>query len=95
VPIDEDGMTIPQSGKDVQGASTTYEPLSSNLNGHYHTVPAGTELPEGLAVVLDGQEMRGPRTPFHATIYAETRMSQDEFVNKFFALPWQYGGRKK
>ena len=88
-------MTIPQSGDDRVGASTTYEPWLSPLHGHFHTVPEGTPLPQGLNVVLDGEEMGGDRVAHHATIYAESRMSQDEFVKAFLELPWQYGGMKK
>ena len=54
--VDEDGITIPQSGDLVRGPSTTYEPWLSPLHGHFHTVPEGTPLPHGLPVILDGKE---------------------------------------
>lgn len=78
-----------------EGASTFADPAQAGLSGHYHIIPAGTELPEGLDVIADGrdvlQDSDMPET--HHTIYATTDMPADEFIGQFLSLPWKYAGR--
>lgn len=40
-----------------QGASTTLDPNKSPLSGHYHTIPEGSPLPDGLGIKLDGRDV--------------------------------------
>lgn len=78
------------------GASTFADPARAPLDGHYHVLPAGTALPEGLAVVEDGPEVvpESPYEPTHHTIYATRVMPYTEFRDKFLSLPWRYVGKK-
>ena len=42
------------------GASLFSDPAQAPVAGHYHVLPAGTELPEGLVLVADGKETSFP-----------------------------------
>ena len=91
-----DGLLPSQA--DVQwpsGKSTTVSPETSGLTGHYHKIPEGTEMPEGLAIIRDGADVGGPRSPGHSTVYPTRDMSPGEFNDKFQSLPWEYGGKVK
>jgi hypothetical protein len=75
------------------GASAFGEPAQAPLRGHYHVLPAGTELPEGLTVVADGIDVGGSHAPTHHTVAPSKDMSPQEFEELFNNLPWQYGGK--
>lgn len=78
-----------------QGASSFADPVRSGLTGHYHRLPAGTELPRGFAVTADGRDVlpESPLPETHHTIHPVETMSAEQFVETFLNLPWEYGGR--
>ncbi len=96
VPLDSAGRVISQGGYLPEGASTYGDPMSAPLSGHYHRLPAGTSLPEGLEALADGSDVLpdGPHGPSHHTIYATASMTFDTFAALFLGLPWTYGGKK-
>jgi hypothetical protein len=69
---------------------------SGMQQGHYFRLPAGTELPEGIAVVADGRDVRADslHPASHYTLYSAVAMSLEEFVQRFANLPWQWAGNK-
>ncbi len=93
---DANGMLAPQVLPDKMGASTFADPNQAPLRGHYHRLPAGTELPDGLDVVADGLDvdLASHHPPTHHTIFNTVEMALDRFVDLFLNLPWQYGGKK-
>lgn len=102
------GPRPPRAGKDLtvdpegnvhpttppEGASTFGDPNQAPLTGHYHKVPEGTPMPEGLGVKADGVDVGGTHAPTHHTIYPTRTMTFSEFQEKFLNLPWHYGGKK-
>lgn len=93
---DERGMLAPETPPYVRGASTFADPSQSGFSGHYHRLPAGTILPDGLAIIADGADVDSdscyPQS--HHMIYPTRSMSVQEFVALFQALPWEYGGKR-
>ena len=92
------GMVTSQVGKEFpQGASTFHLPEQAPLTGHYHNIPAGTELPDGLAVKADGIDVipNSPHPEGHHTIYPTEDMTMEEFQSKFDQIPTCPGGKKK
>jgi hypothetical protein len=80
------------------GASAFSDPLvNEKPEGHYHLLPKGTLLPEGLAVVRDDATVvqGSPNPKTHHTVFPTTEMSFTEFCAKFVTLPWQYAGKKR
>lgn len=79
------------------GASAFGDVNQAPLAGHYHTLPAGTPLPNGLGLIADGSDIyqSSRRGPTHHTIYPTRDMSFDEFSRLYQSLPWQYGGKIK
>ncbi|WP_446697449.1 Tse2 family ADP-ribosyltransferase toxin [Thorsellia kenyensis] len=97
IEVDANGMVKSQANELLpQGASTTLNPNNSPLSGHYHTIPEGSQLPEGLGIKLDGKDVipGSPHAPGHATIFPTQDMSMDKFKELFNSIPWQYGGKK-
>ena len=88
----EKGLVGPT--KPPTGASTFGDPQQAPLGGHYHKLPAGTELPKGVGVSADGAEVGGAQPATHHTIYPTTEMTPAEFVQKHGSLPWEYAGKK-
>jgi hypothetical protein len=80
---------------EVGGASTYIDAESSGLNGHYYGIPAGTELPEGLGIQADGEDVGGTAPSGHRTIYPTVPMTFDQFQELFRSLPWSYMGNLK
>jgi len=76
------------------GASTFGDPDKAPLTGHYHRIPGGTKMREGLRVIADGSEVGGPRRETHHTIFPARQMPFADFVDKFQALGWSYVGKK-
>jgi hypothetical protein len=93
---DENGNIIPQEDPPgwPKGASTFSDPAKAPVGGHYHKLPAGTELPEGFGVKADGSEVGGPQPEGHHTIYPTEPMPGQDFVDQFNGLPWEYAGKK-
>ncbi|MBL7496588.1 type IV secretion protein Rhs [Frankia sp. CNm7] len=92
--IGPDGMLVPQRPPAPMGASTFGDPAQAPLSGHYHSIPADTPMPPGLAVVRDGVDVGGPHLPTHATIYPTEPMTPETFTERFTSLPWQHAGKK-
>ncbi len=95
IPVDENGMVHPPtSGENPEGASTFNDPNRSPLRGHFHKLPAGTELPDGLTIANDGSDVEGGyMSPGHRTIYPTRSMPFYEFNQLIKDLPWEYGGK--
>jgi hypothetical protein len=93
---DPQGMLGAQDRPPWNGPSTFADVSWALLTGHYHRLPLGTTLPEGLGVAADGVDVdpTSPFAPTHHTIYATKQMTYDDFVTLYFGLPWQYGGKK-
>jgi hypothetical protein len=95
--VAEPGSLVgPESPPLPRGASTFGDVTQAPLKGHYHKLPAGTELPPGMGVVADGPSVvpNSPHQPTHHTIYPTVPMTVEDFTEKFLNLPWQYGGKK-
>jgi hypothetical protein len=71
-------------------AEIQYAPLM----GHYYRLSAGTELPEGLAIIADGRNVGGIHSPTHHTIYPTREMDFAVFAAKFLSCGWVYVGKK-
>nr|WP_233978803.1 RHS repeat-associated core domain-containing protein [Pectobacterium versatile] len=96
IDVDANGMVKSQADELLpQGASTTLDPNKSPLSGHYHTIPKGSELPDGLSIKVDGKDVipGSPHAAGHATIYPTRDMLMTEFQNLFDSINWQYGGK--
>jgi len=96
ITLDDNGMVGPEGLPTPQGASTFGDVGEAPLTGHYHSIPEGTELPEGLGVVDDGSDVveGSPNPPTHRTIYPTRQMPYEEFADKFNSLPWEWVGKK-
>jgi RHS repeat-associated protein len=90
-----DGVLPSQLGKGrPQGKSVTRTPNESGLEGHYHSLREGTELPKGLGIVHDGVDMPGGyMSPGHSTVFPTRDMPASVFDQLFQSLPWNYGGK--
>ncbi|WP_158887001.1 RHS repeat-associated core domain-containing protein, partial [Amycolatopsis anabasis] len=96
----EDGTIIPGTGRTIPnedmpaGASSFSDISNAPLTGHHYRIPAGTQLPEGLAVVADGRDVvqGSPRAATHHTIYATRPMTRDEFNAKLAEIETQHAG---
>jgi hypothetical protein len=92
--VGPDGMLVSQRAPAPTGASTYTDPAQAPLSGHYHTIPEGTPMPPGMAVVRDGVDVGGLQPATHATIFPTEPMTPGTFIDRFLGLPWQYGGKK-
>ncbi len=91
--VGANGMLVPTD--EPQGMSTFGDPNQENLTGHYHKLPAGTHLPQGLGIEADGIDVEnGAFPPTHHTIYPTEEMAPDRFIRLLQSLPWEYGGKK-
>jgi len=81
----------------VPGASTFTDPQHPDvpLSGQYHKLPAGYELPQGLGIHADGQDVGGTAPWGHRTIYPTHRMTVQEFQKTWEGLPWDWAGKRK
>jgi len=93
---DSAGMVGPEPGFFQIGPSLFADIGVAPLTGPYHLLPQGTELPSGLAVIADGNDVvdSSPFPAKHYTLYPTIKMTQDEFVNLFLSLPWKLAGKK-
>lgn len=90
------GMVGPERPPLPRGMSTFADITQTSLNGHYHVLPQGTELPAGVAVVADGVDVEptSPHAPTHHTLYPASRTPTDQFIDQVVNLPWQYVRKK-
>ncbi len=93
---DTAGIISSQTPPLPNGVSTFTDISQAPLTGHYHVLPTGTQLPDGLSLVADGSDVipNSPHPPTHHTIYPTKNMTLEEFTGLFNSLPWQYGGKK-
>ena len=86
----------PETPPMPHGASSFDNIDNVPLKGHYHTLPEGTELPEGLGVIADGSDVleNSLRGVGHHSFFPIKSMTVEEFNNLFKSLPWKYGGKK-
>jgi hypothetical protein len=89
----ENGLVRPT--QPLTGASTFADIQNIPLTGHYYKLDQGIELPSGLGVIADGQDVGGVHLPTHHTIYPTRPMSLTEFQEKFLACGWIYVGKKE
>ena len=91
-----DSIVGPEHGPLPKGASNVLNVNDAPLNGHYHILPAGTQMPDGLDIVADGIDVvpNSPHGVGHHTIFPTREMTVNEFNELFKSLPWQYGGKK-
>ena len=91
------GQVGPEEPPFPNGASTFADPQQAPLSGHYHRLPMGTPLPEGIQVVADGRDAcpESPYEPSHHTIYPASPMTPEWFIEVYLGLPWEYVGNKK
>src|SRR5690606_13051220 len=84
IAVDENGMVHPDPPEEwPSGASSFADPEQAPLGGPYHVLPAGTELPPGITVTPDGQDVGGSRGPTHHTFAPSESMSFGDFVDLF------------
>jgi hypothetical protein len=90
------GQIGPESPPFPNGASAFGDPKAAPLTGHFHRLPKGTHLPDGIKVVADGADVnpRSPHPRTHHTIDPSKPMPYNDFVEKFMKLPWEYVGKK-
>ena len=91
-----DDIVGPEMPPLPNGASNAADVNLAPLSGHYHKLPAGTVLPDGLGVVADGSDVipNSGRFPGHHTIYPTREMTVNEFNELYLSLPWVHGGKK-
>jgi hypothetical protein len=92
---DDAGFLHPDPSPMPPGASSFGDPARSGLTGHFHRLPAGSELPPELEVTADGCD-RLPESPLpatHHTFHVTEPMPASAFIERFLNLPWEYGGR--
>lgn len=90
------GPYSPSAPTDEVGAASTYiDAERSGLAGHYYRLLAGTELPEGLGVHADGEDVGGLQPWGHRSVYPTVEMPYGQFQDLFQNLPWEYVGRIK
>jgi len=89
-------MVGPENPPFPNGASTFADPQQAPLTGHYHRLPQGTLLPNGIDVVADGSDVNAnsPHPPTHHTIYPAAAVQMAQFIQLYLGLPWQYVGKK-
>ena len=93
---DANGMVGPEHPPLPRGPSAFADLSYALLTGHWHVLPKGTLLPEGVEVVADGIDAHAgsPLPATHHTIYPAVRMPMAQFIALFMGLPWHYGGKK-
>jgi hypothetical protein len=92
---DDSGLVGPEKPDRPQGASLFADPSRSGLTGHYHRLPVGTPLPEGLGLFADGIDVdrASPHPPTHHTLHPAVALPADRFVELYSNLPWEYAGK--
>lgn len=88
---DEESEVGPEAPPFPKGASTFADVNRAPLTGHYHKLPRGTGLPNGLGVVADGGVVHAEG---HHTIFPTIRMRVRQFNDLFTGLPWEHQGRR-
>lgn len=93
---DASGMFGPEYPPFPMGASLFADFQQAPVRGHYHRLVAGTVIPPDLSIVADGIDvLRNSVHPAtHHSFFPTARITAQQFVDAFLALPWQYSGRK-
>ena len=89
-------MVGPEFGPLPRGASNVTNVENAPLSGHYHMLPKGIQLPEGLGIIADGSDVvpHSPHGKGHYTIFPTRQMTVREFNELYKSLQWMYGGKK-
>jgi hypothetical protein len=89
-------MVGPELGDFPQGFSVYDSPEIAPLTRHNYEIPAGTTLPDNLAIKADGlYGMPGSTLPEgHNTIFPLAEMSFQHFVDTIMSINWTYAGKK-
>ena len=99
IDLDVDAARTPCAARTALplGASTFADPMKAPLRRHYHRLPQGTVLPDGLNVIADGRDADAnrPHGETHHTIYPTAAMTPEQFIALWNGLPWQYAGKKQ
>ena len=76
-----DSIVGPETGPLPKGASNVLDVNSAPLSGHYHMLPAGTQMPDGLDIIADGIDVipNSPHGVGHHTIFPTRAMTVNEF----------------
>ena len=95
IKVEEDGIVKSQKNKEKKTGKSAFSfPLeNAPLTGHYHTIKAGTELPNGLEIINDGEPF-GEHSKGHYTIYPTEDMLFEEFQKRVSSIETEYGGKK-
>ncbi|WUT01632.1 hypothetical protein OHA46_33335 (plasmid) [Streptomyces sp. NBC_00708] len=90
------GPFAPQSPMDdTPGKSTFVYPEVAPVTGQFHVLAPDAELPLGLGIHADGEDVGGMKEWGHRTIYPTVAMSAGEFSNLVAGLDWVWVGNKK
>ncbi|MFB8088497.1 hypothetical protein [Streptomyces sp. NPDC055992] len=90
------GPFAPQSPTDdTPGKSTFVYPEVAPVSGQFHVLAPDAELPPGLGIHADGEDVGGMKEWGHRTIYPTVAMSAGEFSNLVAGLDWVWVGNKK
>ena len=73
------------------GVSAYTDPGAAGLNGHYWTLPAGTELPDGVNLINDSTAI----DPYHRLFPLPPGMGTGDFHDLLNSMPWAYGDKIK
>jgi hypothetical protein len=82
---------------EIPGASTfssVEAGMEQGLSGQVFRLPAGTQLPDGLAVHADGADVGGLAPRGHRTVYPSEQMTFAEFQSRYSstAAGWEHYG---
>lgn len=78
----------------VLGASTFIDPQRAPITGKYHVLRPDAEIPPGLGVHADGEDVGGNAPWGHRTIYPTERMTAGRFIELVAGLDWEFVGDK-
>ncbi len=86
----------PSDAKFPPGASNANSIENLRVGGSVWKLPAGTDLPEGLAYSADGSDIEdGIMSSGHRTLYPTQPMTVGQFINLVQSLPWEWTGITK
>lgn len=95
-PDDHIGPYRPETPGDVVPGASSYTSVEAGqvegLTGQVFRLPAGTELPSGVGVHADGEDVGGQRPEGHRTTYPTERMSLADFQDRYQDLSWEWHG---
>jgi hypothetical protein len=96
-PDDPVGPYAPQAPTDEVHGGSTFKSVEDGqrigLTGQVFRLEAGSELPSGLGVHADGEDVGGNQARGHRTIFPSERMTASEMQTRWAEeLPWAHHG---